>query len=110
MRTNANIAISNGQRSLRIIINGKGRPDRSFQTPWQAMLLVGSGKPVSQAAHALSNDDNGDQRQYKEQYTQNNRYPKQKALDAAPGTYVVGFIVEDLDGGRSQVFELVEVR
>jgi hypothetical protein len=32
-----------------------------------------------------------------------------EALDAAPGTYVVGFIVEDLDGNAYQVFDRVTV-
>jgi hypothetical protein len=30
-------------------------------------------------------------------------------LDAAPGSYVVGFIAEDLDGNRQQVYAQVSV-
>lgn len=32
-----------------------------------------------------------------------------ETLDAAAGEYVVGFIVEDLDGNREEVFTLVTV-
>jgi len=32
-----------------------------------------------------------------------------KELDAAPGAYIVGFIVEDLDGNTYEVYERVTV-
>ena len=33
-----------------------------------------------------------------------------KDLDAAPGQYVVGFIVEDLDGNTFQAYEQIVVK